>query len=354
MAKEIELKLRLAPESTAQLAQWLDAHADAGRESRLLNDYYDTPDLALAGPRAALRIRTSDSGERKNYADESYEQTFKTRGDSEAAVQVRNEWNWPLAERALDLTYLRSPEVADHWPHDADMDALNIVFTTHFQRRRWLWKHDGAEVEVVIDQGEIKAGEHHQPLCETELEVYAGQAEALWVLLAQMQQQAPLWLSDVSKAERGYRLAGCEVHHFHADDTQPQVLINHVFDLQRACEQVIWNNASAMVVWQFGYPLWSLLPISQREPLTRLLRRVLSESVDVLQGSSELAIDLTLASRRLAELSTESQLSQSDHLVRLVEARRQLMDVIECSDINTNTFNIDIKKTSELLTLIKD
>lgn len=341
MAKEIELKLRLAPESTEQLAEWLDQHATRGRASKLLNDYYDTPDLALARLRAALRIRTSEDG---------YEQTLKTRRASEAAVQVRNEWNWHLRDNALNHDLLRSGKVGSSWPEDADISELEVVFSTNFHRRRWIWKQDDVDVEVVIDQGEIHAGDRSQPLCETELEVFAGQAESLWVLLEQMQTQAALWLSDVSKAERGYRLYENDERLLNQKHSESASMIDHVFDFQRACEQVIWNNGHATEVWLCGYPLWSLLSADQRVPLTCLLRSVLSDTPEAMQQSVELAADLTTTSRLLAELGTESQLSSltnDEHALRLVEARRQVADMIEC--IHTDTKNI-----SELLILLRD
>ena len=341
MAKEIELKLRLAPESTEQLAKWLDQHATRGRASKLLNDYYDTPDLALARLRAALRIRTSEDG---------YEQTFKTRRASEAAVQVRNEWNWHLRDNALNHDLLRSGKVGEHWPVDADISELEVIFSTNFHRRRWIWKQDDVEVEVVIDQGEIQAGGRSQPLCETELEVFAGSAPALWVLLEQMQQQAALWLSDVSKAERGYRLYKGDESLLDPTPSESAGMVDHVFDFQRACEQVIWNNGNATGVWLSGYPLWSVLSADQRVPLSRLLRSVLSDTPEAMQASIELAADLTLISRLLAELGTESQLSllaNGECALRLAEARRQVEDMIECT-------HTDTKYISELLILIRD
>ena len=347
MAKEIELKLRLATESTEQLAEWLDQHAVAGRQSKLLNDYYDTPNLALARLRAALRIRTSEDG---------YEQTLKTRRASEAAVQVRNEWNWRLRDNALNHDLLRSDKVGDQWPVEADMSELEVVFSTNFRRRRWIWKHEDAEVEVVIDQGEIQANDQLQPLCETELEVVAGHAESLWGLLEQMQQQAALWLSDVSKAERGYRLAGVAQLLDNNEDDAPsqadssaEVMTNTLFDFQRACEGVVWDEQNTQSIWLAGYPLWCLLPEQQRAPLTHLLCELSAGTQTELQESVSLAMDLTSITRSVAQMSTESQLSVRDCSATLAEARRQVLDMIEC--IKTDNITNPI---SELLTLIRD
>ena len=242
MTKETELKLRLNPDDVPALAAFLDANARPDGHSTLKNWYLDTPDARLVAARAVLRIREHAGG---------YEQTLKTRGSSQAGLQIRGEWNWPVAGPAIETTPLNSSDVAGHWPPNIDISTLGEVFTTHFERHSWLWQQDDCTAEVVIDRGEIAAAGAAVPLCEVELELKQGTAAGLWQQAIQLAQQAPLWLSDVSKAERGYRLArlGRSWQPLpQLTDEQdlatalPALLDYEFLNLKRALEACLWDN----------------------------------------------------------------------------------------------------------------
>src|SRR5690606_26211842 len=108
-----------------------------------------------------------------------------------------------------------------------------------------------AQVEVVIDTGSVSAAGKQVPLCELELELQQGDAAVLWQLAQQLGAEVPLWLSDISKAERGYRLAELshswhEVVPFNTDDdlalVLPRWLNAHLQQWQRATEALLWEN----------------------------------------------------------------------------------------------------------------
>ena len=322
MAKEIELKLRLAPEDTGVLAQWLDAHCSAQGESPLNNEYYDTPDLLLQRNRAALRVRQTPDG---------YEQTLKTRGRSVAGVHIRGEWNWPVSGPGLDLSLLTSGEVADSLPEGSDIEGLQPVFGTHFRRRRWLWDSNGCRVEVVIDQGEVRAGGASQPLCETELELLAGDVSDLWQLLLTMQAQAPLWLSDVSKAERGYRQAGKTGFWLPPqvrDPDWPEYLSSSLRVIQRASEDSLWGDdpLSLHSLWLAAWPLAQVLESQQRPLFARLLQPLSPHS---RLGTAQA---LTQLSHHVYELCSSSQDGPDNWREQVSGARSTVADVIECGD----------------------
>jgi triphosphatase len=65
---------------------------------------------------------------------------------------------------------------------------------------------DGARIELVFDTGEIQAGGAITPISEVELELKAGSPEALFGLARTLGGFAPLQLSTLSKAQRGYDL----------------------------------------------------------------------------------------------------------------------------------------------------
>lgn len=334
MAKEIELKLRLQPEDIPALVSWLDNEATATGQKILNNDYFDTPELALSSAHSALRIRSTNSG---------FEQTFKARSQSSSGVQVRHEWNWPLPDRQLDSSILALPEVQACWPESAARDQLQTVFSTDFERRSWLYTAaDGSEIEVVIDQGSILANGQSEPLCELELELVSGDAAAMWPLSEALHDVAPMWLSDISKAERGYRLAGVGSASFHGAtiDAEGAGLPEQAFDLQRALEYYLWSDGDLQAIWQSGYPLARLM--SKVSVLWQLLDKSLSMKSEHLLKDKAAAKALTCAVQQVAGMCTESQPGRESIRDRWDEARSQVGDVIECSE--TSSLSASLKQ----------
>lgn len=144
MATETELKLQLnAADVDAFRNHSLLKAVTASEPSVLLNTYYDSADLLLAGARVALRLRRQ--GER-------IIQTLKTSGHSVNGLHQRGEWEWELVQPVLDMQKL-SGEI---WPKSlppAEQLQLLPVFTTDFERETWQVCFQGAEIEVALDQG---------------------------------------------------------------------------------------------------------------------------------------------------------------------------------------------------------
>src|SRR5690606_35734392 len=167
------------------------------------------------------------------------------------------------------------------------------IFATDFNRQRWLWQQDNAQVEIVIDTGTVSTGKKSVPLCELELELQQGDAAVLWQLLQQLSEQVPLWLSDVSKAERGYRLAGLsrswqETVSFSRDEDLAQVLpcwLNAgLQQWQRALEACLWNNDSSAALTALQH--WRALrqlPQQAGKVLKRRDTKALREALDAWQ-----------------------------------------------------------------------
>lgn len=284
MTKETELKLRISPQFLPALTQFLNTQARPQSHSTLKNWYLDTPAAALSSARAALRIRQHGDG---------YEQTLKTRGQSTAGIHQRGEWNWPLTAPQLNTDVLQRADVADHWPANINTAELGEIFTTHFERQAWLWQLDGCEAEVVLDQGEVCTGHKTLPLCEVELELKQGDAAGLWVMALRLAEHAPLWLSDISKAERGYRLARlsqpwAQTPGVAASDDMaialPQWLGYEFLHLQRALEHCLWdsNIHGALDAWTHWQALRAL-PQLAGKVIRRNQTRVLRDALDQLQ-----------------------------------------------------------------------
>jgi inorganic triphosphatase YgiF len=198
---ETELKLSLsAPDLPRLLAHPL--LAQAGHTQRLLNTYFDTPDLALQQRRMAVRERL---------AGEQWLLTVKTAGQSQNGLSRRQEWEGPTTPGALQFDKLVDDAALaqDLMSLRPDLSAL---FCTDFERQRWVVNHAGAKVEVALDQGHIHVPgtDLSEPLLELELELLSGPEEALMALADALRQtpQGPVMLvpSDASKAQRGMAL----------------------------------------------------------------------------------------------------------------------------------------------------
>ncbi len=195
--KEIELKLIVLSEDLkSKLPLVLETlGVDDVKESWLVNTYFDTPDELLNRHRIALRIREKDG---------CFIQTLKTKGVSVAGVHQRGEWEWSLSNNQLDCSLLAD----DNWPKDVATDDLIPFFVTNFKRTSAVIELQGSRIELAIDDGYIEAGSSKVPLCEIELEIIEGEVEPLFDVAANIAAVLPVMLSDVSKAERGYRLGG--------------------------------------------------------------------------------------------------------------------------------------------------
>ncbi|MBF8724559.1 CYTH domain-containing protein [Pseudomonas putida] len=203
MPKETELKLRVSPETLAALREHplLKKRNKSGWQTReLLNQYFDTPERALAEARVALRLRRDG---------DTVIQTLKCRGTSVAGLSERNEHEWQLDKVKLDLKKLDD----SCWPAQlADLDKKTIkpLFTTDFTREYAdiAWGRGKAKVviEAALDQGFVIAGKRKEAICELELELREGEPAALLELAAELAASVALMPCDISKAERGYRL----------------------------------------------------------------------------------------------------------------------------------------------------
>jgi inorganic triphosphatase YgiF len=198
---ETELKLSLsAPELPRLLAHPL--LTPTGDTQRLLNTYFDTPELALQLRRMAVR---------EWLAGEQWLLTVKTAGQSTGGLSHRKEWEGQTTPGALQFDTL-----VDNAALAQDLMALrpnlSALFCTDFERQRWVIEHAGAQIEVALDQGHIHVPGTvlREPLLELELELLSG-PEAALLTLADLLRQTPLGPvvlvpSDTSKAQRGMAL----------------------------------------------------------------------------------------------------------------------------------------------------
>ncbi len=198
---ETELKLSLHQQDVPTLLPHPLLAAPA-KVQRLLNTYFDTPALDLKQRRMAVRERL---------AGELLLLTVKTAGKSENGLSRRQEWEAPTMPGALDFAALvDDAELAASLM--ALRDELQPLFRTDFERHSWVLTHDGASIEVALDQGliTVPGTDLSEVILELELELMSGPEAALHALADALCQTpnglVQLTPSDVSKAQRGMAL----------------------------------------------------------------------------------------------------------------------------------------------------
>ena len=203
MPAEIELKLGIAPEDVTRL---LHHRLLAGRgRSRpctltLTNVYYDTPDLILQRHRIALRLRHSGTGKR-------WIQTIKAQGRVVGGLHSRPEWETDTTKGVPRLDNLPDSDIRRFFADDGLRQSLQPVFTMEFKRTivHLAWAN-GDAVELAVDRGSIRAGGRAEMLCELELELKSGSPSRLFSVARMLHRAVPLRLSNISKAQRAYRM----------------------------------------------------------------------------------------------------------------------------------------------------
>ena len=189
MDHEIELKFLIAPEASTQILARLEG-PEAVRQ--LDATYFDTADHALRKAGFGLRVRDGENGRK---------QTLKSA--SSGGVFARGEWESAVVGPEPDRDLLAKTPAAKI----INGDALTPVFATHVRRVTRLIERDGATIEAALDLGELLADARRTGVSELELELKAGSARVLFDLARDIAAHAPLRLSLISKAERGYALA---------------------------------------------------------------------------------------------------------------------------------------------------
>ncbi|WP_439530278.1 CYTH and CHAD domain-containing protein [Pannonibacter sp.] len=201
--REIELKLELAPEDAAAIATValpFGFDSGKGKTQTLRSIYYDTPDTALARARIAARVRLKGK---------QWIQTVKLPGDQAGSgLHSPREYETNVPSAQFDLDAVPDETVRAEILTALAGEALSPRFETVINRTtRMVKTSDGSAVEVAVDHGEVVAGARREPLTELELELKSGSVGALYSVARQLVGPRPFRFSQLSKAERGDRLA---------------------------------------------------------------------------------------------------------------------------------------------------
>jgi len=224
-SQEIELKFLCAPDDLGRVLAAAPEGVDDCRE--LISVYFDTPDLALQRAGASLRVRETQ-GQRV--------QTLK-RG----AGLTREEHEAPIASDAPDPNIGPLKELL---PEGARAE-LKPAFHVRVTRRQRLVRYGGAEIELALDQGEVRGGKRVSPISEVELELKSGGPDALFGLARELNRIAPLYLSFASKSQRGQALvAGCPLH----AHKRAKVALRHDASVAEVFQAVARNTLESIAV----------------------------------------------------------------------------------------------------------
>ncbi|MFU0873232.1 inorganic triphosphatase [Kluyvera sichuanensis] len=199
MAQEIELKFIVDNAGVETLRNHLQTlNAEHTPPAQLQNIYYETADNWLRRHDMGLRIR-GDNGR--------YEMTMKIAGRTVGGLHQRPEYNIDISTPELALDKLP----AEVWPNGEMPQGLaeqvQPLFSTDFFREKWVIAQGKSRIEVALDLGDVKAGEHQEAICELELELLSGETADVLTLAKQLAETGLLRQGSLSKAARGYHLA---------------------------------------------------------------------------------------------------------------------------------------------------
>ena len=199
MANEVELKLRIAAPDILRLKHHpaiKAAQFGKPRTHNLLSIYYDTPQLALLDLGISLRVRR---------IARNWIQTVKGKGEALAGLHQRQEFEDVIAFGHPDFSKIINPELTQIFDDKLLRNSLTPIFSTVVRRTEWQLAFDnGDQIELALDIGELVVGNKREPISEVELELKQGNIGRLFDFALKLQQNIPLELENISKAQRGY------------------------------------------------------------------------------------------------------------------------------------------------------
>lgn len=217
MPLERELKLRLAPDAVRRLRQHpviAEKVRGSALSERLANSYFDSPEGRLRELSAGLRIRRSGTERRQTLKILKSEYTHllgskrRTRdkqggGPLHSYLEFEGliEGDQPEPDRIDDSRLRRALD------GEGLFARLEPIFTTDFHRYSRLLVEGESEIELSLDEGEIRSADQVESLCEAELELKSGRVADLLTLALQLAEIVPFALETRTKAQRGYTLA---------------------------------------------------------------------------------------------------------------------------------------------------
>jgi len=201
---EIELKFGVLPARAGAIDAAL--RRAGARRLTLESRYFDTLDRRLADAGLSLRLRRSSG---------LWEQTLKApaKGLGERLEEnVLRPGRWGNDGPPLDPSLHDGTPAGDRLREavgkgDLAPDGIAPAHVCRVERRSIEIEAHGGRVEVAFDRGEVHAGTALAPVCELEYELKGGEPRALIEFGKEAVREQGAWLSTLTKAARGDRLA---------------------------------------------------------------------------------------------------------------------------------------------------
>ena len=195
--KEIELKLRVAPEDVAVLKNHpsLASALHDPTHEQLDSVYFDSDDRALRNHGLTLRVR---------HIGDKRVQTIKTSNQGSYSIE-RSEWEQPIDGDQPELTNIMDTALGPILTDDV-RNTLKPVFETRIERTAYRLNGNNAAIAMAVDEGQIVAPGSSCPVSEIELELKHGNPIELFKIARAISDIVPARLDVKSKSERGYEL----------------------------------------------------------------------------------------------------------------------------------------------------
>jgi triphosphatase len=194
--EEVELKLRIDPESAAKIRQsdWW-RQLGSGTRKRLHSIYFDTPDRRLRQLDISLRTRTDGR---------DTIQTVKMANRKSGPV-ARREWETLVPDAIPDPSLVIDPVLPQEFRQLTAPD-LHPLFDVDVKRDTRRLEGDQAHIELSLDEGAVTSGDDRQDVREVELELVSGSLEQLFAEARRLSDIAAGRLHARSKSDVGYAL----------------------------------------------------------------------------------------------------------------------------------------------------
>lgn len=206
MSTETELKLGVEPGTADRLMRmpWLRGLGIGPPQRRSLQTvYFDTRGLELHDRGLTLRVR---------HAESQRVQSVKVLGKGAGGAFERGEWEHEIASDTPDLKRLKGtplqPLAKKKKKKEKLGRKLRPIFETRVQRTTLPIRSAGAELELAVDRGHIKARgmRQREPISEIEIELKRGNPGELVRVAKRLARSVTVSYSPQSKAGRGYAL----------------------------------------------------------------------------------------------------------------------------------------------------
>lgn len=282
---EAEIKLAIDAASAAQIKKLpvlRDHAATEPQDAEHVDRYFDSAGFDLWRHGFALRVRSKGK---------HHVQTLKGGGSTLAGLHQRTELEAEVDGEQPDLA-LFARQLREAVPELAKggLPVLAPVFVNRGKRSSWMLElPDGARVECALDIGELQHGDKTVPVRELELEIKQGAPARLYELAQQVHAALPVRLENISKAERGYALAGAVAPQ--AAKATP-VTLKRKASMGQALGAIMANCLQQMQANERGVVAGSHESLHQMRVGLRRLRAALAMVRDMVQLPEPAAADV--------------------------------------------------------------